>query len=166
MCSLFTHACRWEFTERNPILFVRQATQRSTQPVVLSNTEITKLLAELGEPARTAVFVALATGLRVSELLALQWKHVDFSANTITPARRIVDNLVGGLKTLSSAAAVPASQVVTDTLARWHELTLYKGPTDWVFPSPKMGGKQPYWQDSLMRNVIWPGAKGWNFQAY
>jgi integrase len=159
MCSLFSHACRWEFTERNPILFVRQATQRSTQPVILSNAEITKLLAELGEPARTAVYVALATGLRVSELLALQWQDVDFSANTITPARGIVDNHVGGLKTAASAAAVPASQEVTDVLARWHEVTLYKEPSDWVFPSPKMGGKQPYWQDSLMRKVIWPAAK-------
>ena len=87
MCSIYSHGCRREFTERNPILHVRQATQRSTQPAILSNEEITKLLAELGEPARTCVFVALATGLRVSELLALQWQVVDFSANTITPAR-------------------------------------------------------------------------------
>ena len=26
-------------------------------------------------------------------------------------------------------------------------------------PSPKMGATQPYWQDSLMRKVIWPAAK-------
>jgi integrase len=57
------------------------------------------------------------------------------------------------------AAAVPASQEVTDALARWRKRTLYKAPTDWIFPSPKMGGKQPYWQDSLMRKVVWPAAK-------
>jgi integrase len=159
MCSLFSHSCRWEITDRNPILHVRQATQRAKQPVVLTNAEITALLAELGEPARTAVFVALATGLRVSELLVLQWQDIDFSNNTITPTRGIVDNVVRGLKTVSSAAPVPASQEVTDALARWHEVTLYKTTTDWVFPSPKMGGKQPYWQDSLMRKVIWPAAK-------
>lgn len=159
MCSLFSHACRWELADKNPILHVRQATQRAKQPAVLTNAEITKLLVELGEPARTAVFVALATGLRVSELLALQWQDIDFSNNTITPERGIVDNVIGGLKTVSSAAPVPASQEVTDTLARWHERTLYSTPTDWVFPSPKMGGKQPYWQDSLMRKVVWPAAK-------
>jgi integrase len=97
--------------------------------------------------------------LRVSELLALQWQDVDFHLNTITPARGIVDSHVGGLKTVASASAVPASQEVTDTLARWHAVSLYKEPTDWVFPSPKMGGAQPYWQDSLMRKVIWPAAK-------
>jgi integrase len=112
------------------------------------------LLSELREPARTAVFVALATGLRVSELLALQWQDIDFSNNTITPVRGIVDNIVGGLKTVSSAAAVPASQEVTDVLARWRERTLYTTPTDRVFPSPKMGGTQPYGQDSGFKGRI------------
>jgi len=159
MCSLFSHACRWEFTDRNPITHVRQAANRAKQPVILSNSEITKLLAELGEPARTAVYVALATGLRVSELLALQWQDIDFSNNTITPARGIVDNHIGGLKTVSSAAPVPCSEQVAATLAQWKSCTLYSQPKDWVFPSPKMGGTQPFWQDSLMRKVIWPAAK-------
>ena len=136
MCSLFSHACRWEFTDRNPITHVRQATQRAAQPVILSNAEITALLAELPEPAYTAVYVALATGLRVSELLALQWQDIDFSNHTLTPVRGIVDNHVGGLKTVASGSAVPASKEVTDTLARWHAATLYSKPTDWVFPSP------------------------------
>ena len=60
----------------------------------------------------------------------LQWHDVDFSTNTITPARGIVDKHVGGLKTAALAAAVPASKEVTDTLARWHEVTLYKEPID------------------------------------
>jgi len=159
LCGLFSHAVRWEFAERNPIIHVRQKTQRAKQPVVLTNAEITKLLSELGEPARTAVFVALTTGLRVSELLALQWQDVDFSNNTITPARGIVENHIGGLKTVASAAPVPASDAVTAVLAAWRERTLYSKPTDWVFPSPRMGGTQPYWQTALMRKVIWPAAK-------
>jgi len=159
MCGLFSHAVRWEFTDRNPITHVRQATQRAKQPVVLSNDEITKLLAELGEPARTSVFVALTTGLRVSELLALKWEDVNFAEHTITPVRGIVENHIGGLKTYASAAPVPASQVVTEVLAEWRKLTLYPAPTDWIFPSQKLNGTQPYWQTSLMRKVIWPAAK-------
>jgi hypothetical protein len=79
LCSLFRHACRWELADRNPITHVRQATQRAKQPVILSNDEITPLLDELQEPACIAVYVALATGLRVSELLALQREGIDFS---------------------------------------------------------------------------------------
>ena len=43
----------------------------------------------------TAVFLATATGLRVSELLALKWSNVDFNGQTITPARGIVGQVVG-----------------------------------------------------------------------
>lgn len=52
LCSLFSHACRWEITDRNPIIHVRQATQRAKQPAVLTNAEITALLSELGGPDR------------------------------------------------------------------------------------------------------------------
>ena len=45
------------------------------------------------------VFLATATGLTVSELLALKWSDVDFENQTITPARGIVGQVVGGLKT-------------------------------------------------------------------
>jgi len=159
LSALFTHACRWEFTDRNPIRFVRQATGRVNKPVVLTNEEINKLLSELPEPAHTAVYVALATGLRVSELLALQWQDIDFDNHTITPQRGIVDNHIGGLKTSTSANPVPASKEVTAVLARWRAVTLHNKPDDWLFPSPRMGGRQPLWQDSLMRKVVWPAAK-------
>src|SRR5207302_246209 len=137
MCSLFSHACRWEFTDRNPVIHVRPATQRAKQPVVLSDGEIIRLLPEIPQPARTAVFLALATGLRVSELLALQWQDVDFSNNTITPARGIVDNHIGGLKTVASGNPVPADENVIAVLTEWRKRTLYPAPTDWIFPSPR-----------------------------
>jgi integrase len=65
-------------------------------------------------------------GLRVSELLALQSQDIDFSNNTLTPARGIADNHVGGLKTVTSANPVPCDQEVADTLASWKALTLYR----------------------------------------
>jgi len=150
---------RWEFIASNPIKLVRQKTQRAKQPVVLTNEEIKKLLAELGEPARTAVFVALTTGLRVSELFGLKWEDINFGEHTITPVRGVVANHIGGLKTVASAAPVPASEKVTEVLAEWRKRTLFPAPSDWVFPSPKMGGMQPYWHTSILRKVVWPAAK-------
>jgi integrase len=46
---------------------------------LLTVEEIGKLLAELVNPWRTAVYLAVTTGLRVSELLALKWADVDSS---------------------------------------------------------------------------------------
>src|ERR1022692_501606 len=71
MSAIFTHAMRWELTDRNPIKLVRQSAKRSKTPDVLTVNEVNALLKELTDPARTAVFVGIATGVRVSELLAL-----------------------------------------------------------------------------------------------
>ena len=66
--------------------------------------------------------------------------------------------MVGGLKTEESAKPVPASEAVPDTLLFWRGLSLYAGPDDYVFPSPKMGGKQPYWPCAMLRKVVRPAA--------
>jgi integrase len=158
MSAIYTHAQRWEFFNRNPIRFVRQSAKRAKQPDVLTTSELTALLCELPEPAHTAVFLAAATGLRVSELLALKWSDVDFDSQTITPSRGIVGQVVGGLKTEESGKPVPAGEVVTDVLNLWRKRTLYPDPTDYIFPSPKMGGQQPYWPCSLLRKVVRPAA--------
>jgi integrase len=55
---------------------VRQSAKSEQVPDVLTAEEIGKLLSELREPWRAAVCVAVTTGLRVSELLALKWAAV------------------------------------------------------------------------------------------
>src|SRR5664280_3550452 len=43
---------------------------------------------------------------------------------------------------------------------RIRQLTVrYPMPHDWVFASPSMGGKQPYWPDNLMKRYIKPVAR-------
>jgi integrase len=158
MSAIYTHSMRWEFFNRNPITLVRQSAKRTKHPHVLTVKELTALLGELPEPARTAVFLAIATGLRVSELLALKWSDVDFENQTITPARGIVHQVVGGLKTEESCKPVPASEEVTDALNLWRGCTLYPAPTDYIFPSPKMGGQQPFWPCSMLRKIVRPAA--------
>jgi integrase len=90
MHAIYNHAMRWEFTDRNPITLVRQSGKRTRVPEVLTVGELNAMLQELGEPWRTAVFLAASTGLRVSELLALKWQDVDFSAGEIKLCRGIV----------------------------------------------------------------------------
>ena len=158
MLALYTHAMRWEVFNRNSITLVRQSAKRAKQPDVLTVHELTALLSELPEPGRTAVFLAAATGLRVSELLALKWSDVDFESQTITPSRGIGGQVVGGLKTEESGKPVPASEAVTGALNLWRGRTLYAGPDDYIFPSPKMGGKQPFWPCALLRKVVRPAA--------
>ena len=78
MHTLFNHAIRYEWWDRNPITLVRQSAKRERIPAVLDVNELKALLSELQDPHRTMVFLAAATGLRVSELLALKWQDIDF----------------------------------------------------------------------------------------
>ena len=71
MSALFHHAMRYEWIERNPIKLVRQSAKREKVPDVLELHELQLLLSKLAVRERTLALVDAATGLRVSELLAL-----------------------------------------------------------------------------------------------
>jgi len=70
---IYVHARRWELTDNNPIDLVRQSAGRQAIPRTLSTREIGLLLPQLAEPYRTMVLVAACLGLRVSEMIGLQW---------------------------------------------------------------------------------------------
>ena len=118
MSVIFTHAMRYEWLNRNPITLVRQSAKRKRLPDVLTAEEIGALLVELPEPCRTAVLVAACTGLRVSELMALKWSDVRFERGEIRPARAIVDQVVGDLKTEASGKALPMDDGTCGCAAR------------------------------------------------
>jgi len=62
MSTIFNHAIRHEWIDRNPISLVRQSGKREHVPDVLNVSDLSALLAELKDPCRTAVFLAAVTG--------------------------------------------------------------------------------------------------------
>ncbi len=158
MSALFNHAIRYEWLERNPITLVRQGAKRQRIPVILEVSEIKGLLSELHQPFLAMVAVDAATGLRRSELLALQWRDVDFEALEIRLCRSIVGQVIGEMKTEASRKPVPLEPDLAAILLDWKGRTAYSRPEDWVFASPEMDGTQPYWPDSLLRWHIRPAA--------
>jgi integrase len=53
------------------------------------------------------VFLAATTGLRVSELLGLQWHDLNLGVLEIQLSRAIVDGVVGDLKTEALRKPIP-----------------------------------------------------------
>lgn len=78
--------------------------KREKEPPVRVVSECRRLMAELVEPYRTMVGLALATGLRSSELFALRWCDFDFELSIMFLRRAIVDGVVDDVKTHYSKA--------------------------------------------------------------
>jgi integrase len=159
MHALFNHAMRWEFFDRNPITLVRQSAKRERVPDVLTAEEIGKLLSELREPWRTAVYVAVTTGLRVSELLALKWADANFGTGEIKLSRGIVRQRIGEMKTEASRKPIPMDAGLADVLTNWRGIAPYNQDTDYIFASPDKHGQQPYWPNAAMEKHIRPAAE-------
>jgi integrase len=159
MSAVFNHAMRYEWLDSNPIKLVRQSAKRERTPDVLELAELQLLLSNLDVRERTLVLLDAATGLRVSELLALRWEDVNFKTLELSVTRSIWHQVVGNCKTEASAKPVPLDSYMAEDLLEWRRTSPYPMPHDWVFASPTMKGKQPYWPDNLMKRYIRPVAQ-------
>jgi integrase len=159
MSALFTHAMRYEWVDRNPIKLVRQSAKRERIPDVLELVELQNLLSKLGPRERTLALLDAGTGLRVSELLALRWRDVNFASLEVSVTRSIWHQVVGDCKTEASAKPVPLDIYMAEDLQRWRRQSAYPSEDDFIFASETMKGKQPYWPDNLMKRHIRPVAK-------
>jgi integrase len=110
---------------KNPVAGVGRLEDSKGRERFLSDDERVALLAACDASACAAlphfVRLALATGARKGELLALQWPNVDLSRRTA----RFVDTKNGENRT------VPLAQTAVDTLKRWKDGRL---PVGAVFP--------------------------------
>lgn len=77
MVAIFKHAQRYGLLPRtqegNPMTFVRQSSVNNYEPVVLTLAQCVDILANLTGMHRVLVLTDAATGLRISEILALRW---------------------------------------------------------------------------------------------
>ena len=157
---LFNHAIRYEWLGqgRNPITLVRQSAKRNRTPEVLEPREIQDLLLQLKSCFRLMVLLAVTTGLRRSELLALKWSDVDFSNMRLDVLRSIYLQHTGDCKTEASRKPVPLDERVAADLWMWKETSRYRQPGDWIFASPRHQGKYPFWPDAVLQKIIRPAA--------
>ena len=115
------------------------------------------------------VILDLATGLRCSELFALKWCDVLWDDLTLLVRRGIVTGVVSDVKTKYSNAGVPLDPALAEVLLNWQRKTLFKNPGDWVFASPFVAGKTPWYPWGVERRHIIPagircgiGRIGWH----
>jgi integrase len=156
LSAVFNHAIRQEWMDRNPITKVRTSAKRLREPDVLSPAELAALLAHLDLRERAMVMLAGSTGLRRSELVALTWCDIDLELLQVNVRRSCVRNHFGDTKTEASRKPVPLHSSVIQCLEVWRKESQYNSDEDFLFPSIRLGGKQPLSPDTLLKKVIRP----------
>jgi integrase len=146
---------------RNPIdlVAVRGVTKRIRQPRNLTVEQFQKLSSELKEPFKIMALVSVCLGLRVSELLALKWKDVDWLASKVSVERGIVKQIVDDVKTDSSRKSLTIDGGLLDVLKLWKQATQFPANEDWVFASPLKLGRLPYSYTGFWRELERASAK-------
>lgn len=156
MHTLFQAAIRWELLERNPIDLVRQSRKRLKTPRILTPVEFKALLRKLSEPYKTMVLTVACLGLRVRELLALQWGDIDFENLTVKIQRSIVEGEINETKTEASESALPLDPDLAEALLAHKAAASYTADSDFVFAGAN--GVSP-WPDGILTDHLKPAAE-------
>jgi integrase len=136
---------------------VKNASKRLKRPRVLAVDEFFELLKHLGEPYRTMVLVAQCLGLRISEILGLQWGDFDFENRTVLVQRSVVGGRVDDVKTEYSKDDVPIDPRLAEVLLQCRSVSVPPRDGDWVFANPVTG--RPFHQESLQKSQLKRAAK-------
>jgi integrase len=151
---LFERAMLWGLLDlqRNPIELIKLkgTSRRLRRPHIITPEKFQELIAILEQPYRTMAIVAICTGLRVSEVLALRWEHIDFSAGLILVQQGVVSGRIGKVKTEASNDEIPLDPVFAQLLLTWRG----DRTSGLVFPSHVTG--RSYHAGILQQKILRP----------
>jgi integrase len=138
------------YMSKNPHAWVMK--QREEKPDIdpFSFDEMVALLGVFSAPKWVRYYtVAFGTGVRTSELIALQWPHVDFERKLVHIRQGFVNGRLTTLKTEGASRDIDMLPSVEEALRQQLEET--KGQGRYVFSNTDGG---PLHRDN-MRNRVW-----------
>lgn len=154
LSSILAAAVRYELLVRNPAEGLRlpRARKAKRSKPYITPSQFAALVELIAEPYATMVYVAVYTGLRVSELIGLRWRNV--GPDSITIEERYCRGDWGPPKSEASNATVPVNSGVIDRIHRLKTVQVQvkagcavrrylavkrSGPDDLVFQSVQNG---------------------------
>jgi len=163
MVATFKHGQRYGLLPRtqeaNPMVFVRQSSISDYEPIVLTLSQCVDIMANLTGMYRVLVLLLAATGLRISEGLALLWSNIDWANSCIRVVRAYVYGKYGPPKSKASKKPVPLHPMLAESLRAWRNETAYPANEDLVFPRIRLKGKKPPRANMLVSDHLQPAAR-------
>jgi integrase len=146
----------WEEGRRSPASKARLGKKRyKRERRILSFEETARVLAHLEEPTLLIVETCIATGTRISEVLGLQWKHVDLDAGTIKIEQRVWHQDIDRPKSEDSRRTLGIGDLVPRFAAKAAEDGAL--PDAYIFQQKRAPGR-PLW-DSGVRDALHQAAE-------
>lgn len=128
--SVFNHANRMCYELENPCKKVLAPRPPRLVPLFMSVEDVNQFIATVtNKPFRRLCLLALATGMRLGELVQLQWDHVNMDARTLT-----VQNTATFTTKNKRNRALPLSDLAIGVL---NEIKTNQRPNRYVFLNPK-----------------------------
>ncbi len=138
--------------QENPTTGIRlpaQIVQR--EHTALTPEQVRKLTADLEEPYKSMVLIAVLTGLRRGELFALRWGVVDFERKLISVRESVYEGHFNAPKTRSSVRKIPMGEALEEIFLRLRGKNV--AASDLVFASQKGTPLRP---ENALKRVIHP----------
>ncbi|CUU73874.1 tyrosine-type recombinase/integrase [Campylobacter hyointestinalis] len=119
--------------DRNPFGVVKKLRNEKTTIAPLNLEEIKRVI-DASEPKfANIVKIAVFTGMRTGELIALSWDKVDFDKNTIKIDKSTRNGVYGDPKTESSKRTIAMLPIVREALLELKQVSQSK----WIVPNTK-----------------------------
>jgi integrase len=138
----------------NPAARIKNVRPQQPPPDPLSLEEVDAVLAHMAqrypEPARNYFAFAFFSGLRTSELIALEWAHVDFRRETVRVEQARVRGEIKTTKT-NHVRYVELNARALEALKRQKSYTFLENGV--IFKNPFSG--EPYVDDQTPRKSFW-----------
>ena len=159
MHRLFEYAMRWRYLDcqRNPMgLIELKGTSKRVRFIhLLTPQQYYAIFSHLAPHVRLMAVLAMNTGMRISEILGLQWKDIEFEQRTLTIERSVVGKYEDETKTLASASVLPLHEMLIQELRAWQARE--RDVNGWLFGNIDTG--RPYHADSLRQDHLAPAGK-------
>jgi len=129
LSSVLGSAVGYELVTKNPMIAVRiprnKVVNKKKKKPHLTPEEFDQLVNLVEEPYATMIYVAVHTGLRVSELVGLKWEdvHAEEGAEAITVDERYCRGDWSVTKTVASSTTIPVEADLLGADVRNAELT-------------------------------------------
>ncbi len=117
--SVFNFGIKNKLFSNNPTKDVEKLPQIKNKVQYLNEDEIdtfTEYIKTFPITKQAALLTAIKTGMRIGELLALEWSDIDFSYKKISINKQVMNNVVTSTKTYSSCRIIDVPDIVIDVL--------------------------------------------------